>query len=197
VQVEAPDVAVGEDLRPVDEFASETSIEGAGEWPPGRSHEPGSTMDRGIAGRAALKAGVLGIFIGMIPLLGIVLTGALAVYFYRRESRLVLPARLGARLGAAAGIVTFGISALLLVIRIFVFHARQKFVDSLTLAAQQGAQMAGANAADPAYQAVLHFLFTPAGLAFLFLFGMFFTLALASVGGALASLLQRSGDTRG
>jgi len=33
-------------------------------------------MDRGIAVRAALKAGVFGVFIGMIPFLGIVLTGA-------------------------------------------------------------------------------------------------------------------------
>ena len=59
----------------------------------------GSAMNRRIAVRAALKAGVLGVFIGMIPLLGIVLTGALAVYFYRRESKFVLPVALGARLG--------------------------------------------------------------------------------------------------
>ena len=198
VQVAAPDAEIATGVNPAqDDFSPDIPVETRFASSPARQAAFGSTMDKSVAVHAALKAGVLGVFIGMIPFLGIVLTGALAVYFYRRESRLVLPARLGARLGAAAGIVTFGISALLLVIRIFVFHARQKFVDSLTLAAQQGAQMAGANAADPAYQAVLHFLFTPAGLAFLFLFGMFFTLALASVGGALASLLQRSGDTRG
>lgn len=126
MQVEAADVALGEDLRQLDEFVPETSVEGTDEWPPGRSHDHGNTIDRGVAGRAALKAGVLGIFIGMIPLLGVVLTGALAVYFYRRESKLVLPTALGARLGAAATIVTFGISALLLMIRIFVFHGQQE-----------------------------------------------------------------------
>src|SRR5208282_4208970 len=49
----------------------------------------GSTMDTRIAVRAALKAGVLGVFIGMIPFLGIALTGALAVFFYRRENGFV------------------------------------------------------------------------------------------------------------
>ena len=195
VHVEASEAGAGENFRPVDGFPPESVAETV-EWSPGRPYESGNTMDRGIARRAALKAGALGIFIEMIPLLGIVLTGALAVYFYRRESRLPLPAVLAARLGAAAGIVTFGISALLLVVRIFVFHGQQKFVDSLTLAAQQGAQMAGVNTADPAYQATLHFMFSPPGLALIFFCGMIFTVALASAGGALASLLQRRDSTR-
>ena len=152
----------------------------------------GSAMDRGVAVRAALKAGVLGVFIGMIPLLGIVLTGAMAVYFYRRESRFVLPAALGARLGGAAGVVAFAINALLITIRIFVFHAQQEYIDLLT----RFAQTVGANAADPDFQATIHNLFTPSGLAITFLFGMIFTVALASVGGALASLFMRPRNTR-
>ncbi len=152
----------------------------------------GSAMDRGIAVRAALKAGVLGVFIGMIPLLGIVLTGALAVYFYRRESRFVLPAALAARLGGAAGVVAFAINALLIAIRIFVFHAQQEYIDLLT----RFAHTVGANAADPDFQATIHNLFTPSGLAITFLFGMIFTVALASVGGALASLFMRPRNTR-
>jgi len=78
------------------------------------------TMDRQIATRSALKAGVLGVFIGMIPFLGIVLTGALAVFFYRRENGLTLPSALGSRLGVR-GVVSFAINALLITIRIFVF----------------------------------------------------------------------------
>jgi len=193
VQVEAADVAVDEDLGQVDEVPSEVSAEGAGEWPPTRGYNPSSTIDRGVAGRAALKAGVLGIFIGMIPLLGVVLTGALAVYFYRRETKLVLPAALGARLGAAAAIVTFGISALLLMIRIFVFHGQQEYIKSLT----QIAQGMGINAADPDFQTGIHNLFTPAGLVMTLFFWMLITVVLGLVGGALASLLQRSGNTRG
>jgi hypothetical protein len=150
-------------------------------------------MDRGIASRAALKAGVLGIFIGIIPLLGIVLTGALAVYFYRRESRSPLPAALAARLGAAAGIVTFGISALLLVARIFVFHGQQEYINSLT----EIARTIGINAADPDFQTGIHNLFTPAGMVMTFFFWMLITVVLGVAGGALASLLQRRDNTRG
>jgi hypothetical protein len=136
---------------------------------------------------------VLGIFVGMIPLLGVVLTGALAVYFYRRESKLVLPAALGARLGAAAAIVTFGISALLLMVRIFVFQGQQEYIKSL----MQIAQGMGINAADPDFQTGIHNLFTPVGLVMTLFFWMLITVVLGLMGGALASLLQRTGNTRG
>jgi hypothetical protein len=148
-------------------------------------------MDRAVAVRAALKAGVLGVFIGMIPFLGIVLTGALAVFFYRRESRFVLPAALASRLGGAAGVVIFAINALLVLIRILVFHAQQEYTDYILKIAQRF----GANVADPDIQASIHNLFTPSGLAITFFFGMILTVALASVGGALASLLLRLRDT--
>jgi hypothetical protein len=149
-------------------------------------------MDRSVAVRAALKAGVLGVFIGMIPFLGIVLTGALAVFFYRRENRFALPAALGSRLGGAAGVVAFAINALLIAIRIFVFHAQQEYIDIIVKITQR----LGANTADPDLQASIHALFTPSGLAITFLFGMIFTVLLASVGGALASLFLRSRNSR-
>ena len=149
-------------------------------------------MDRNVAVRAALKAGVLGVFIGMIPLLGIVLTGTLAVYLYRRENGFALPAALGSRLGGAAGVVAFAINALLITIRIFVFHAQQEYTDNILKIAQRF----GANVADPDVQASIHNLFTPSGLAITFFFGMIFTVVLASAGGALASLLLRPRNTR-
>ncbi len=150
-------------------------------------------MDRGVAVRAALKAGVLGVFIGMIPFLGMVLTGALAVFFYRRENRVSPPTALGSRLGGAAGVVAFAINALMITIRIFIFHAQQEYTDAILKIAQRF----GANAADPDIQASIHNLFTPSGLAITFFFGMIFTVVLASVGGALASLLNRPRNTRG
>src|SRR5208282_1545816 len=131
----------------------------------------GSTMHRGTAVRAALMAGVLGVFIQMIPLLGIVLTGALAVFFYRREGKIVLPTALGSRLGGAAGVVAFAINALLITIRIFVFHAQQEYTDAILKVAQRF----GTNVADPDIQASIHNLFTPSGLAITFFFGMIFT----------------------
>jgi hypothetical protein len=89
-------------------------------------------------------------------------------------------------------VVSFSINALLITIRIFVFHAQQEYTDEIL----KFAQKFGANVADPDIQASIHNLFTPSGLALTFFFGMIFTVVLASVGGALASLFLRSRNTR-
>jgi hypothetical protein len=149
-------------------------------------------MDRNTAIRAALKAGVLGVFIGMIPFLGVLLTGGLAVFLYRREKGVTLPAALASRLGGAAGIVAFGINAVLITIQIFFFHAQQRYADDIMAIAQKF----GGNVADPDLQASIHNLFTPAGLAVTFFFGMILSVVLASVGGALASWFLRPGGPR-
>jgi hypothetical protein len=159
--------------------------------PAGRS-EHTQMMDRGTAVRAALKAGVLGFFIGMIPFLGMVLTGALAVYFYRRENGVALPAALGSRLGGAAGIVSFAINAALITIRIFVFHAQQEYLDTML----KVSQAFGVNISDPDFQTAIHSLLTPSGLAVTFFFGMIFMVILACLGGALGSLFLRPSKTR-
>jgi hypothetical protein len=163
---------------------------------PGRLDLPltiaSATMDRGSAVRAALKAGVLGVFIQLIPFLGIVLTGAVAVFFYRRENGFTLPAGLGSRLGAAAGVVAFAVNSVLILIRIFVFHGQHEYTEAILRVAQNF----GANVADPELQASIRNLFTPAGLALTFFFGMIITLALASLGGALAALFLRPRNPR-
>jgi MFS family permease len=148
-------------------------------------------LERRAAVHAALKAGVLGVFIGVIPFLGIVLTGYLGVYFYRRENGLVPVAALASRVGGAAGVVAFAINAVLMTVRIFVFHAQQEYIDFLT----QIAQKMGADAADPNIQAAIHNLFTPAGLTVSLFFWMLITVALASIGGALASFFLRTRNT--
>jgi len=144
-------------------------------------------FDRGASVRAAIKAGVLGIFIGMIPILGVVLTGSLAVFFYRREKGIAPATAISARIGAAAGVVAFAINSLLIAVRIFALHAKQEYLDNLV----KVAQTLGYNMADPENQAIIHNLFTPAGLALTFIFGMIFTVLLSAVGGALAAVLFR------
>jgi hypothetical protein len=195
VQIAIPDAegATGLNSAP-DEFSAETVQTTHSDRPStiaestiaGRTMA-GSAMNRRIAVRAALKAGVLGVFIGMIPLLGIVLTGALAVYFYRRESKFVLPVALGARLGGAAGIVVFAINALFAVLTI-VFHAQQEYIDDILKIAQRY----GVNTDTPQFQASIHNLFTPRGLASFFII----SLVLASIGGALASRFMRPRNPR-
>jgi hypothetical protein len=146
-------------------------------------------MDRAVAARSAIKAGVLGFLLGMfLPFIAIVLAGALAVYFYRRESGFVLPAALGSRLGGAAGVVATAIQSIYFVIWIFAFHRQKEYVDSMTRVLHQ----AGADSWILYMQDSVRVLFTPGGLAFTLIFVMIFALALSAVGGAMASLWMRS-----
>jgi len=194
VQFASPDGEIAAGLsRAPDQLSPEIAVETRLASSQPRQGSSGSVIDRGKAVRAALKAGVLGVFIGMIPLLGMVLTGALAVFFYRRENGVSPPTALGSRLGGAAGVVAFAINALMVTIRIFIFHAQQEYIDAILKIAQRF----GANVADPAIQASIHNLFTPSGLVITFFFVMIFTVVLASVGGALASLLNRARNTPG
>ena len=140
-------------------------------------------LDRRIAVRVAIQAGLLGLVISMIPFLGIVLTGALAVYLYRRAGGLWLSARAGSRLGAAAGTVSFAISSFFMVVRIVVFHAQQEYQDMMV----KVAQALGLNPSDAEIQEMIHRLSTPAGLAVTLFFSFIIGVALAAIGGALAS----------
>jgi hypothetical protein len=101
-------------------------------------------------------------------------------------------AALASRVGGAAGVVAFAINALLMTVRIFVFHGQQEYIDFLTRIAHK----VGADASDPNLQAAFHNLFTPAGLAVSLFFWMIIAVALASVGGALASIFLRPDNTR-
>lgn len=147
--------------------------------------EPG-LIDRGPAVRAAVKAGVLGMFLGIIPILGIVLTGSLCVYFYRRERGFAPPAGAASRLGGAAGILAFAINALLIAIRVFALHARDEYIDLIV----RVAQTLGYSADEAKMQAAA--LLTPAGMTVALVFGLIFTLLLSGLGGAVASWFFRS-----
>ncbi len=154
----------------------------------GRPVQQHTLLDRDAAVRAALKAGVLGFFLGMLPLLGIVLTGSLAVYLYRRERGVPAAPGIGGRLGAAAGIISFGINSLVILVRVFAFHAQSEYTDTMI----KIAQTFGYDTSDPTVQSALHNLFTGPGLALTLFFGMVFTVALAALGGALAVLIMRN-----
>ena len=125
----------------------------------------------------------MGILISVIPFIGIVLTGALAVYLYRRASGLSLTASAGSRLGGAAGAVSFAISSVFMTIRIFFFNALQEYQDVML----KVASALGLNSTDPEVQDMIHRLSTPSGLAMTLLFSLVIGVALAAIGGALAS----------
>jgi MFS family permease len=149
------------------------------------AHSPGrqsGLIDQRAAMRSALKAGAIGTFIGMIPVLGIVLTGSLSVYFYRRKTGSCLSAGAGARLGAAAGLVLFALNALF-VIPIIAFHRQQESIDAVMNLLHN----LGMSAAIPQFQSLIADQLTPSGLAR----SLIFALVFASIGGVLGALMMR------
>jgi len=145
-------------------------------------------LDRAAATRAALKAGMIGGLVGIVlGVFGMLASGALAVYFYRRERGLVPGARIGSRLGGAAGVVSFAIDYLLTVVPVFVMHTQAAFTDKLL----KFWQALGFNPSDPDIQKSIQVLFTPAGMVLTFIFGMIFAVVLAAASGAVAALLSR------
>jgi hypothetical protein len=138
-------------------------------------------FDRRAAMRSALKAGAIGTFISIIPVLGIVLTGSLSVYFYRRTTGSFPPAATGARLGAAAGVVLFALNAVF-IIPIIALHHQQQFLDAVT----DSLQKLGMSGLSTQFQAAIGEL-TPAGLVRFFIAA----LVLTSLGGALGALIMR------
>jgi len=142
-------------------------------------------FNRKLAVRAAIQAGILGLLISVIPFIGIVLTGALAVYLYRRAGGLSLTASSGSRLGGAAGAVSFAISSVFMTVRIIFFGALQEYQDVMV----KVAQALGLNSSGPEVQEMIHRLSTPSGLAITLLFSLVIGVALAAIGGALASAL--------
>ncbi len=151
--------------------------------PPVRSE----VLDRRIAVRAAIQAGLLGLVISIIPFLGIVLTGALAVVLYRRAGGLSLSASAASRLGAAAGTVSFAISSFFMVVRLVVFHAQQEYQDVMI----RVAQAFGLDPKGPDVQEMIHMLMTPTGLVLILVFSFIIGVALAAIGGALAASVAR------
>jgi hypothetical protein len=148
-----------------------------------------AAIDPRIAVRIALKAGVLGFFLSMIlPLIGIVLAGVLAVYFYRQTTGATPNIAIGSRLGGATGIVVFAISTILFTVRMYVFHGQQEYMEFL----EKFARTLGTNVSDPNYQDVLLFMFTPAGITITFILGLILTVLLSSAGGTLGAMFWRA-----
>jgi hypothetical protein len=145
-------------------------------------------FDQSTIRRSALKAGALGGLVGVLsPLLGILVAGAFAVFFYRRQKGFVPPVSVGSRAAAAAGVIPYTLSYLLSVIRIFAFHHQQEYTDQFV----KLWQMLGFNPSDPDIQAGIHFALTPSGIAMGFFLGMILAVALAAGAGALAALFGR------
>lgn len=154
---------------------------------PERDQElPNTVAGASAAGSAAavFKAGLIGVLLGMIPFLGSVLTGMLAVWFYRRAGGGSVSGSRGAKLGSAGAAVAFAISALYVVLQVFVFHAQVASEEAMT----KLMEALGFNLSDPEVQASIHRLFTPSGLASSIVLTLIVSVLLGAFGGLVAAV---------
>ena len=157
-------------------------------------------VDWGDALPGALLAGALVALSWLLPFVGFLLwplaAGVLAVLLYvRRHPVREMAAGLGARIGVTAGLLGFGMMALLMSLELLAFRGTGKLRQLLL----QTMQQAMANNPDPAAQDAMQKLMTPEGIAVLVTFAMVLFLALFLGLGALggvagASLLRKKKD---
>ena len=154
--------------------------------PPVPAARVNAGLDRKIAVRAALLAGLLGLLATtVIPLLGIVLTGALAVFFYRLFGGEALLMALAARLGAAAWTVSFAIFCFFYVTS--VVFARPQVEEQMI----KRVQALGGDMPLAQVQEAVRFVLSPVGLSLTLLLYFGIGVVLAAIGGAVAASLGR------
>ena len=159
-----------------------------------------SAIDWPNAFPACAWAGLIAGLLIMVPLgasfwLGMLASGFLAVIFYRRRQPILeLSPRMGARLGAASGVVGFCTFALLTAIETLLRNSGGELRAALLEAVRQS----GAHNADPKAQPILDFLRTPQGLTVVLVMGfvvMFLAfLVFSALGGAIGAAMLRKKD---
>jgi hypothetical protein len=142
--------------------------------------------------RTALQAGLLGVMANFIvPGPGMLLTGMMAALLYHRANTGRLRGAKAARLGAMAGAISFGASALLAVMAVVLLHSQQQVREFIMKAAEQSV----ANPSDPDLQATLRWLHTPEGfsayLALIMASLLIFSMLFSALGGVIGSTLFR------
>jgi hypothetical protein len=178
--------------------ASTALVDGGGQTPNLRVAEmsdsyhapdsPAGLVDRNVAKRAVLKAGALGGLIGVIvPVVGVALAGSFAVFSYRRERALLSGARLGMKLGAGAGAISFAIDYLVGIVQIFITHSQQEFFEK----ALKSWQALGVDLSNPDLQTGAHMMFTPIGIAISLIFAMILGAFLGGLFGAVTAAMIR------
>ena len=138
----------------------------------------------------AVQAGLIAAILMMFPLgvLGLLAAGGIAVALYRRRNPgFPVTLGMGARLGAATGLIGFGIFTILGAVQVAVFHTGGQLREMLL----DGVRQAAERNTDPQAQQVVEYLKTPAGITLALIFGMIilfiFCLILAAIGGAVGA----------
>jgi hypothetical protein len=140
----------------------------------------------------AALVGSLLMLLNLYPFVALLITGLLAVVFYRQgQPGVSIRPRLGARLGIVSGLLCFGISTLLFALGTTVPELRARMHDQVLDYFQQMAAKYGATY--PQFQTALEQLKTPDGfVAFVIAMGVFglgFSIILGSLGGFLGAVV--------
>jgi hypothetical protein len=155
---------------------------------------PSATFNWPLAMRAAVLAGLIGVILILVLrqafALGMVTSGFLSVYFYRRKNPFSrITAGTGALLGAlsgAFGTVLFSVPCILLVLVVRSGGDRRA---TIVAAFQQQVALS----TDPHAQEFLGYLKTPEGFTLIMTVGivamLVFFLVLSSLGGAIAAVI--------
>jgi hypothetical protein len=138
---------------------------------------------------AALIAALGMVFQLIVPVIAAIGAGFLAVALYRRRNPGIgMQVRTGARLGAICGFFCFGMTAILVTIRVALLHEGGKIRATLLDVVQQQA----VRYSDPQFQATLDFFRSPAGLLMMLIFSLLMVLIvfilLGMLGGALGGI---------
>jgi len=119
--------------------------------------------------------------------------GALAVSLYRRRSRADVTSGMGARLGAAAGVLGFFLFAALTAVRLFVEVVVLHMGARIRAELRQALEQSAARNPDPQVQAMVQWMMSPQGFATFVTVGMllFFIafVVFCTAGGALGASL--------
>jgi hypothetical protein len=153
-------------------------------------------------GQALRAAGLAGALLGIswvIPpamyLFWMLACGAFGVALYhRRNPQTELTRGVGARIGAVAGVIAFGIFAVMMSLQLLLTRGS----GSMRTMLLEAIEKSGAANPDPRSQELLQKLTTPEGLAIMVTFAMvllfFALLGFSAIGGALGSAFFRSTD---
>jgi hypothetical protein len=139
--------------------------------------------------RAAIYAGVIGFILSLLPtgpILALPVAGWLAVSFYTRMTRFPLRSKEGFRIGALAGLITFGLMVVIGAIAMTALSVKGELRQTLLEAANRVHTINP----DLSPDQLVNYMLTPAGMTVGIVFTGLVLVVLAGFGGLISTLVS-------
>jgi hypothetical protein len=152
-------------------------------------HAPAAAYDRRRWLRAAIYAGVIGFILSLLPtgpILALPVAGWLAVSFYTRMTRFPLRSKEGFRIGALAGLITFGMMVVIGAIAMTALSVKGELRQTLLEAANRVHTINP----DLSPDQLVNYMLTPAGMTVGIVFTGLVLVVLAGFGGLISTLVS-------